>query len=132
MFQQVNPFIQHALRHGKMFIDESNRSAAMSQSLVSSYDEIISALNIGNIQGAINSAQNARNLAVQVAQSTQHINYIITERMQMATYILDRIQYSINELSNALHSSGYTGTNFRPDYWQQTQTTPNYQNTTIM
>lgn len=67
MHQLSNPFIQHALQHGQALLGESGRSAALSQNLVSACDDILVSLNSGNLQGAGVSAQNARNMAMQVA-----------------------------------------------------------------
>jgi hypothetical protein len=58
----------------------------------------------GNSQGAINLAQNARNMAMQVARDTQQLNTTITERLEMASYAVSMIQNRINELSGALNS----------------------------
>lgn len=104
MQHQLNPFLQHAVRQGQTLLGESNRAVALSQGMISACDEIVMSINSGNIQGAMNSAQNARNMASQVAQSTQHFNQAINERMDMATHVLGRIQYKVSELSSALQS----------------------------
>ncbi len=127
---QMNPFLQHAVRHGQMLLGESNRSVALSHGLISACDEIIMSINSGNIQGAVNSAQNARNMASQVAQASQHLNQTINERMAMASYVLNRIQYRINELSGALQSvRGFSGEGFQTEPWQLGASMP-YQQTT--
>lgn len=122
MHHQPNPFIQHALQHGQALLGESDRSAALSQNLVSACDEVMISLNSGNLQGAAVSAQNARNMAMQVAQATQHVNAVLNERMDMAYYVMSRIQQNIGEVTGALQSirstrTGYTGTN--PFYMTQ-------------
>jgi len=104
MHQQLNPFFQHAIRHGQVLLGESNSAVALSHGIVSACDDIIMSINSGNIQGAINSAQIARNMASQAAQATQHLNQAINERMDMAAHVLSRIQYKISELSNALQA----------------------------
>ncbi|GBF34833.1 hypothetical protein DCCM_3953 [Desulfocucumis palustris] len=108
-----NPFIQHAMHHGQRFLNDTGKAVGVSQSLVSACDEIILAINSGNTQGAVVAAQNARNMAVQVAQYTQEVSRAINERMNMATYVMGRIQQHINEMSSALQSmrmeSGYYG-----------------------
>lgn len=125
MHQLSNPFIQHALQHGQVLLGEAGRSAALSQNLVSACDDIMNSLNSGNLQGAGVSAQNARNMAMQVAQSTQHVNSVLNERMDMAYYVMTKIQQNIGEMTGALQSmrsaqSGYTGA----DPWRTTQFHP--------
>lgn len=115
MRQMNNPFIQHAVRQGQTLINETNRAASLSQAIVSACDEIIMSINSGNIQGAVNAAQNVRMMAGQVAQANQELNRTINERIEMASYVLSRIQYRVNELSNALQSMrGFSGMSFQP------------------
>lgn len=125
MYQVTNPFIQHALQHGQALLGESGRSAALSQNLVSACDDIMISLNSGNLQGAGVSAHNARNMAMQVAQATQHVNTVLNERIDMAYYVMSRIQQNIGEVTGALQSmrsarSGYTVM----DPWHTTQFLP--------
>lgn len=130
MHHQMNPFLQHAVRHGQMLLGESNRSVALSHSIISACDDIIQSINSGNIQGAVNSAQNARNMASQVSQASQHLNQTINERMEMASFVLNRIQYRINELSSALQSvRSFSGDSFHAEPWQFSASMP-YQQTT--
>ena len=129
MHHHTNPFLQHAVRHGQMLVAESGRAVALSQGIISACDEMIMSLNAGNMQGAVNSAQNARNMAGQVAQATRHINQALNERIEMASFILNRIQYRINELSSALQGiRGFTGESLQGEPWQHV-TTP-YRQTT--
>ncbi|WP_027364098.1 hypothetical protein [Desulfotruncus alcoholivorax] len=134
-----NPFLQHAVRRGQMLLAESNRSVAISRNLVSACDNIIMSINSGNLQGALREAQNARNMSAQIAQATQQLNQTINERLDMAGYILNRIQFKLNDLSRALQSvresnTGYTNQGVYPNqgayfnqgitnqsYYQQTQ-----------
>ncbi|HBV99054.1 MAG: hypothetical protein JL50_18600 [Peptococcaceae bacterium BICA1-7] len=118
MHQLSNPFIQHALQHGQALLGESGRSAALSQNLVSACDDILVSLNSGNLQGAGVSAQNARNMAMQVAQSTRHVNTVLNERIDMAYYVMSRIQQNIGEMTGALQSirSARPTTQFHPTY----------------
>lgn len=104
MYNQPNPFLQHGVRHAQSLLNESNRAVTLSQEIMATCDSIIMNINSGNSQGAINAAQNVKNMAVQVAQSTQTFNQAINERMDMATYFLSRIQSKVNEMSNAIQS----------------------------
>jgi len=82
---------------------------------VSACDEIIMSISSGNVQGAVNTAQNARMMAAQVAQSNQELNHVFNERIEMAAYVLSRIQSHVNELSNALQSMrGVSGISYQP------------------
>ncbi|SFG71598.1 hypothetical protein SAMN05660649_02478 [Desulfotomaculum arcticum] len=108
----TNPFLQHAVRHGQMLLAESNRSVEVSRSLVSACDNIIMSINSGNLQGALSAAQNARNMSAQIAQATQQLNQTINERMEMAGYILNRIQFRLNDLSRALQSVRESNTGY--------------------
>jgi len=119
MQHEANPFIQHAARHGQMIINASETAASASSGLVSVCDEIIFNINNGNMQGALNAAQNARNMAGQIAGTTQHLNRAIHERMSMAAYVLGRMQQHINELAVALQGiSGTASTAPGQDYQQ--------------
>lgn len=118
MHHQTNPFLQHAVRHGQMLVGESNRAAALSQALISACDDILASINSGNMQRAASAAQNARNMASQVAQATGNLNLAINERIEMASYILNRIQYRINELSGALQSlRGFSAESLQVQPW---------------
>lgn len=131
MHHQLNPFLQHAVRQGQALLGESNRAVALSQGIISACDEIVMSINSGNIQGAMNSAQNARNMANQVAQATQHFNQAINDRMEMASHVLSRIQYKVNELSGALQSvRGFSTTGYQTGLGQYGASMP-YQQTTM-
>jgi N-acetylglucosamine kinase-like BadF-type ATPase len=112
---QMNPFMQHAIRHGQTLINETNRAASLSQSLVTACDEIIMSISSGNVQGAVNTAQNARMMAAQIAQSNQALNRTLNERIEMANFVMSRIQSRVNELFNALQSMrGVSGISYQP------------------
>ncbi len=120
MNYQTNPFLQHALRHGRVFMDESSKAAELSRLIVSGCDEIIAAIHSGNMQGALYTAHNVRNTAVEISNATQELNNIISERLEMGVYVMNRIQHHVNELANAFQNmmgqrqySTYQG--FRPD-----------------
>lgn len=119
---QVNPFIQHAVRHGQEFLHESGRAAVISQDLITICDEAIMNINSGNTRDALSSVHNARNMAVEINQSARQLNETISERMQMASFILGRIQHNLNELSTAMQSLqtfryDYPGAGFRQEWW---------------
>ncbi|MCL6638963.1 MAG: hypothetical protein K6T80_04670 [Firmicutes bacterium] len=131
MQQQTNPFLQHAVRHGRILLNESGRSVALSRSLISACDEMVSAISSNNVQAAVNAARNARIMADQLAQSTQQVNYTLNERLEMAAYVLNRIQFRLNELAGALQSlRGIPAESFTQmpaqagPYYQQTGLTP--------
>ena len=107
-----NPFLQHAVRRGQMLLEESNKSVGISHNLVSACDNIIMSINSGNLQGALRETQNARNMSVQIAQATQQLNNTINERMEMAGYILNRVQFRLNDLSQALQSVRESNTGY--------------------
>lgn len=131
MHQHTNPFLQHAVRRGQALLNEFNRVSALSGSMISACDEIIMSINSGNVQGAMNSAQNLRNMAGQVAQSTQQLNQTINERMEMAAFVLNKIQFRINELSNALQSiRSMSGEGYQMGPWQHHASMP-YQQTNV-
>ncbi len=104
MYQQTNPFLQHAINHGQSLLAEVNRTGSLSQDIIATCDNIALAINSGNTQSAVNSIQNVKNMANQMSQTAQFFNQTINERLDMATYILGRIQYRINEMSNAIQS----------------------------
>ncbi|SEO76729.1 hypothetical protein [Propionispora vibrioides] len=104
MFQQTNPFLQHAINHGQSLIAEMNKARSLSQDIVSACDSAMMSMNAGNTQNAINSVQSIRNMATQVAQSTQLFNQAINERLDMSSYMLNHIQQKIGELSGAIQS----------------------------
>lgn len=104
MFQQNNPFLQHAVNHGQSLLNEINRTQSLSQEIISACDNIAMAINSGNTQNAINSIQNVKNMANQVSQNAQFFNQAINERLDMAGHVLGRIQHRINEMSNAIQS----------------------------
>ena len=70
----------------------------------------------GNPQSAAVSVQNARNMALQVAQANQHVNAFLNERMDMAYYIMSKMHQNLGEVTGALQGmrsvqAGYAGTN---------------------
>lgn len=113
MFQQTNPFLQHAINHGQSMIAEINKARSLSQDMVSACDNIIAAINSGNTQNAINSIQNVRNMASQVSQATQFFSQAINERLDMTSYVLNAIQHKINEMSGAIQSLRSNTTNYQ-------------------
>lgn len=125
MYHQANPFIKHAVWHGQMLLNESNRASAAARDLMAACDNIIFSINSGNIQGAAGAAQNARNMAAQVAEATQQVNRTLSERMEMASFVLTRIQFRINELANALNSlRGISQTVPNIEPWQHSTAAP--------
>ena len=104
MNHQINPFLQHVARHGQRLLGESHKAVAVSNALISACDDIIFSINSGNMQSAANSAQHARNMAGQVAASSQELNQAINERMEMAAHVLGKVQHRVNELSSVLQS----------------------------
>jgi hypothetical protein len=73
-------------------------------------------INSGNPQSAAVSVQNARNMALQVAQANQHVNAFLNERMDMAYYIMSKMHQNLGEVTGALQGmrsvqAGYAGTN---------------------
>ncbi|SHJ90268.1 hypothetical protein [Propionispora hippei] len=104
MYQQANPFLQHAINHGQSLIAEMNKARSLSQDIVSACDSAMMSMNAGNTQNAINSVQSIRNMATQVAQSTQIFNQAINKRLDMSSYMLNHIQQKIGELSGAIQS----------------------------
>lgn len=101
---QNNPFLQHTMHYGQMLPGESNRAVALCQGIISACNDMITSINSGDIQGAVNSAQNAGNMAGQAAQAIQQLHQTINERMETASLLLNRIHYHLNELSSALQS----------------------------
>ncbi|ACV64346.1 hypothetical protein Dtox_3634 [Desulfofarcimen acetoxidans DSM 771] len=104
MNHQTNPFLQHVARHGQRLLGESNKAVSVSNALISACDEILFSLNSGNMQSAANAAHHARNMASQVAASSQELNQAINERMEMASHVLSKVQHRVNELSSVLQS----------------------------
>lgn len=119
MSQQTNPFLQHAINHGQALITEVNKAKSLSQDIVSTCDNVVMAINSGNIQNAISSIQNIRNMASQVSQSTQFFNQAINERLDMSSYVLNSIQHKINEVSGAIQSLRGNSTNNYQVGWNQ-------------
>ncbi len=111
MYQQTNPFLQHAVSHGQTLITEVNKAKTLSQDIVSTCDNAVMAINSGNIQNAIGSIQNIRNMANQVSQSTQFFDHAINERLEMSSYVLNSIQHKMNEVSGAIQSLKSNSTN---------------------
>lgn len=104
MNQQVNPFLEHTINRGMMFMDETQRSAAVSRALVASCDEIIMALQSGDIHGAVNAAQNTKYMAGQMVQTTNFLNDVLTERLQVAFQFMNSLQSRVQELAGALNN----------------------------
>ena len=107
-----NPFLQHAVRRSQMLLEESNRSVGISRNLVTACDNIIMSINSGNLQVALKEAQNARNMSAQIARATQELNQTINERLEMAGYILNQVQFRLNDLSRALQSVRESNTGY--------------------
>ena len=118
MFQQKNPFLQHAINHGQALIAEVNRTRSLSQDIVSTCDNVVMAINSGNPQNAINSIQDIRNMAIQVSQATQFFNHAINERLDMSSYVLNSIQHKINEMSGAIQGLRSNSANYQKG-WNQ-------------
>jgi hypothetical protein len=123
--QQKNPFLQHAINHGQALIAEVNKAKSLSQDIVSNCDNVVMAINSGNIQNAINSIQNIRNMASQVSQSTQFFNQAINERLDMSSYVLNSIQHKINEVSGAIQSLRGNSNNYQLGWNQYGTQQPN-------
>ena len=104
MNQQVNPFFEHTNNRGMMFMDETQRAAAVSRALVASCDEIIMALQSGDIHGAVNAARNTRYIAGQMVQTTDFLNDALTERLQVAFQFMNSLQSRVQELAGALNN----------------------------
>jgi hypothetical protein len=113
MFQPTNPFLQHAVNQRQILITEVNKAKTLSQDIVSTCDNAVMAINSGNIQNAIGSIQNIRNMAIQVAQSTQFFNNAINERLEMSSYVLNSIQHKISEVSGAIEKLRGNSTNYQ-------------------
>lgn len=118
MFQQTNPFLQHAINHAHSLMSEVNKAKILSQDIVSACDNIAMAINSGNTQSAIASIQNVRNMASQVSQSTQCFSQAINERLDMSSYVLNAVQHKINEMSNAIQSLRGNSANYQMG-WNQ-------------
>ena len=118
MFQQPNPFLQHAISHGQSLLAEVNKSRSLSQDIISTCDNVVMALNSGNTQSAISSVQNIRNMAGQVSQTVQFFNQVINERLDMTSYVLGTIQHKINEMANAVQSLRGVSANYQTG-WNQ-------------
>lgn len=122
MYQGQNPFITGAVQQFQMVIGESNRAVSTSQALVSVCDEIIGAAQSGDAHTAVMAAQNARNMAVQVADATRTVNQAAVHRLEIASCMVGRIQSRINEVASALQyarSTALTGGQYaHPNPWQ--------------
>jgi hypothetical protein len=119
MYEQTNPFLQHAVNHGQSLLAGVNRTRVLSQDIISTCDNIAMSISAGNTQGALNSVQNVKNMANQVSQSAQMVNQAVNERLDMTTHILGRIQYRINEMSTAIQSvRAGTSTNYQAGWGQ--------------
>jgi hypothetical protein len=117
----MNTFNHHAVRHGQTLVNDTVRALNNANAVVATCDEIVMSLNSGNIQGAISAAQNARNMAVQVAQATQQLNQTINERLDMASYVLSGIQSHVGELSSALQTIRGSGDFYQNPVWANAQ-----------
>ncbi len=111
MFQQTNPFLQHAVNHAQSLLTAVNRTSSLSQDIVFNCDNIIASINSGNTQNAINSLQTIRTMAGQVSQSAQLINQAVNERLDMTAYVLGALQHKITEMSNVVQSLKNTSAN---------------------
>jgi hypothetical protein len=92
MQMQANPFVQHALQHAQMRMGEFSGIVSLSQNLIPACDNVILSINSGNMQQAIASAQTCKAMSVQVAQSMQVMNNAITQRLDMASYVLQNLR----------------------------------------
>ncbi|HUW63440.1 MAG TPA: hypothetical protein VMW83_01905 [Spirochaetia bacterium] len=99
-------------------MSESNRAMTTSQSLLAACNEIIGAAQAGNAQGTLAAAQNARNLASQVSNSTQMLNYAITTHFERASFMMSKIQSRINEVASAIQNARMTGLTAGPYTYQ--------------
>ena len=92
MQMQTNPFIQHALQHAQMRMGEFAGVVSLTQNLIPACDNVILSINSGNMQQAMASAQTCKAMSVQLAQSIQAMNNAITNRLDMATYVLQNLR----------------------------------------
>jgi len=92
MQMQAHPFVQHALQHAQMRMGEFAGVVSLTQNMIPACDNVILSINSGNMQQAIASAQTCKAMAVQTAQSMQVMNNAITQRLDMATYVLQNLR----------------------------------------
>jgi hypothetical protein len=92
MQMQANPFVQHALQHAQVRMGELAGIVSLSQNLIPACDNVILSINSGNMQQAIASAQTCKAMSVQVAQSMQVMNNAITQRLDLASYVLQNLR----------------------------------------
>ena len=104
MIHQINPFLQSAVRKGHRLISESQQNVMLAQGISSACGDMVGLISSGNLDGAIGTAHNVRNMALQIGQNTQEINQMISERLDMASHILGRIDYRVHELTGALQT----------------------------
>jgi uncharacterized phage infection (PIP) family protein YhgE len=129
MSQQTNPFLQHAVNHGKSLLNEINRTHSLSQEIISTCDNITMCLNSGNTQSAINSIQNVKDMANQVSQSSEFFNQAINERLDMVGHVLGKIQYRVNQMSSAIQSVRGTPANYQTNWDENRNWMPQQQMT---
>ena len=89
---QGNPFLQQAMQHTQMRMGEIAGVVSLSQNLIPACDDVILSINSGNIQRALASAQNVKGMSVQLAQSLQVMNSAITQRLDMAAFMLQNLR----------------------------------------
>ncbi|MDA8334909.1 MAG: hypothetical protein M0Z41_07970 [Peptococcaceae bacterium] len=122
MYQCQNPFIGAAVQHFQTVIGESGRAANNSQALVAACDEILAGVQAGNLQGTLAAAQNARNLAAQLTDSTRMLNQAVLQHFERASFLMGKIQSRINDVAGALQQVRMTGlaagTYTYPNPWQ--------------
>jgi|GEM_PF-3649683 len=105
MLPVENPFIKGAVQHAQMVLGESNRALSTSAALLTACNDTVNAASSGNLQAALASAQNARNLAGQVNNSVQMLNYAIHNHFERASYVLGRIQARVNEVASVVQNA---------------------------
>ena len=89
---QAGPLMQQALQNAQMRMGQIAGVVNLSQSMIPACDDIILAINSGNMQHALASAQNCKAMSVQLAQSMQVMNNVITQRLDAANYILQNVR----------------------------------------
>ena len=89
---QVNPFVQHALQHAQVRMGQFAGVVNLSQNMIPACDDVILSINSGNMQRALASVQNCKAMSVQLAQTMQVMNNVITQRLDTANYILQNVR----------------------------------------
>jgi hypothetical protein len=98
LHQQIYPLLQQGLQHRQMMMGEFAKIATISQNLVPSCDALIQAINSGNTQQALATANNLRGMSGQLLQSAQLLSSGIAQRMDTMFYMLQIAQQRINWL----------------------------------